>query len=143
MGPLVAHDPVATASVLTTGMGAGPRRAVRAVLPAFRAFYKLCHGIDDAAIAAAPARVRSGLDRIAAELGPSGHLVGNAFSVADLTAAALLAPIVLPPEFPYPPPEPRPRHFLALRGSLEGHPAFRWVLETYRRHRGTSAAIAG
>jgi len=124
-------------------MGAGARRAVRAVLPAFRAFYKLRHGIDDAAIAVAPARVRAGLDRIAAELGPSGHLVGDAFSVADLTAAALFSPIVLPPEFPYPPPEPRPRHVLALRASLEGHPAFRWVLETYRRYRGTSAAIAG
>ena len=69
--------------------------------------------------------------------------MGDAFSVADLTAAALFSPIVLPPEFPYPPPEPRPRHVLALRASLEGHPAFRWVLETYRRHRGTSAAIAG
>ena len=90
-----------------------------------------------------PARVRAGLDRIVAELGPSGHLAGDAFSVADLTAAALLSPIVLPPEFPYPPPEPRPQHFVALRASLEGHPAFRWVLETYRRHRGTSAAITG
>jgi len=143
VGPLFAHDPVSAGTVLTTGMGAGARRAVRAVLPAFRAFYKLRHGIDDAAIAAAPARVRAGLDRIVAELGPSGHLVGDAFNVADLTAAALLSPIVLPPEFPYPPPEPRPRHFVALRASLEGHPAFRWVLETYRRHRGTSAAIAG
>src|SRR6266478_375943 len=119
------------------------QRAVRAVLPAFRAFYKLRHGIDDAAIAAAPARMRAGLDRIVAELGPSGHLVGDAFSVADLTAAALLSPIVLPPEFPYPPPGPRPQHLTALRASLEGHPAFRWVLEIYRRHRGTSAAIAG
>ena len=143
VGPLFAHDPVSAGNVLTTGMGAGARRAVRAVLPAFRAFYKLRHGIDDAAIAAAPARVRAGLDRIVAELGPSGHLVGDAFSVADLTAAALFSPIVLPPEFPYPPPEPRPRHVLALRASLEGHPAFRWVLETYRRYRGTSAAIAG
>src|SRR5437773_4364609 len=142
VGPLFAHDPVSAGNVLTTGMGPGARRAVRAVLPAFRAFYKLRHGIDDAAIAAAPARVRAGLDRIVAELGPSGHLVGDAFSVADLTAAALLSPIVLPPEFPYPPPGPRPQHLIALRASLEGHPAFRWVLETYRRHRGTSAAIA-
>src|SRR5205823_4330404 len=69
VGPLFAHDPVSAGSVLTTGMGAGARRAVRAVLPAFRAFYKLRHGIDDAAIAVAPARVRAGLDRIAAELG--------------------------------------------------------------------------
>src|SRR5438552_7493246 len=143
VGPLFAHDPVSAGTVLTTGMGAGAQRAVHAVLPAFRAFYKLRHGIDDAAIAAAPARVRVGLDRIVAEVGPSGYLVGDAFSVAVLTAAALLSPIVLPPEFPYPPPGPRPRHLTALRASLEGHPAFRWVLETYRRHRGTSAAIAG
>ena len=102
VGPLFAHDPVSAGSVLTTGMGAGARRAVRAVLPAFRAFYKLRHGIDDAAIAVAPARVRAGLDRIAAELGPSGHLVGDAFSVADLTAAALFSPIVLPPGVPVP-----------------------------------------
>ena len=60
MGPLFAHDPVSAGTVLTTGMGAGAQRAVRAVLPAFRAFYKLRHGIDDAAIAAAPARVRAG-----------------------------------------------------------------------------------
>src|SRR5207247_9285630 len=105
--------------------------------------YQRPPGSDDAATAAAPARVRAGLDRIVAELEPPGHLVGDAFSVADLTAAALLSPIVLPPEFPYPPPGPRPQHLLALRASLEGHPAFRWVLETYRRHRGTSAAIAG
>src|SRR6266404_6322264 len=143
VGPLFAHDPVSAGTVLTTVMGAGAQRAVRAVLPAFRAFYKLRHGIDDAAIAAAPARVRAGLDRIVAELGPSGHLVGDAFSVADLTAAALLSPIVLPPEFPYPPPGPPPQHLTALRASLEGHPAFRWVLDIYRRHRGTSAAIAG
>src|SRR5207244_475010 len=33
-----------------------------------------------------------------------------------------------------------PQHLTALRASLEGHPAFRWVLEIYRQHRGTSAA---
>ena len=143
LGPLFAHDPVSAGSVLTSGMGAGARRAVLAALPAFRTFYKWRHGIDEASIAAAPARVRAGLDRIAMELGPSGYHVGDAFSVADLTAAALLAPIVLPPESPYLPPEPRPPQFLALRASLEGHAAFSWVLETYRRHRGTSAAIAG
>src|SRR2546430_16684269 len=87
--------------------------------PATTEIYPLSlHDALPISIAAAPARVRAGLDRIVAELGPSGHLVGDAFSVADLTAAALLSPIVLPPEFPYPPPEPRPRHFLALRAPL-------------------------
>ena len=142
VGPLFAQDPIGVVSVLTTGMGAGAERAARAVLPAFRAFYKLRHRIDDPAIAAAPGRVRAGLDRIAAEVGPSGYLVGDTFSVADLTAAALLSPIVQPPEYPYPPPEPRPPHFQALRDSLQGHPAFGWVLDIYRRRRGQSAEIS-
>ena len=52
--------------------------------------------------------MRAALDRLEAELQPSGYLVGERFSVADLTAAALLAPVVLPPEFPYRPPGPLP-----------------------------------
>ena len=91
---------------------------------------------------AAPAKVRIALDRIAAEVQPSGHPVGDNFSVADLTAAALLSPIVLPPERAYRPPEPLPESFCALRASLADHAGFRWVAETYRRHRGTSAEVA-
>jgi glutathione S-transferase len=34
--------------------------------------------------------VADALDRISRELQPSGYLVGEAFSVADLTAAAML-----------------------------------------------------
>ena len=40
------------------------------------------------------------MDRIERERGPSGYLVGDSFTVADLTAAAILSPLVRPPEFP-------------------------------------------
>ena len=46
-------------------------------------------------------KVVEALDRIEAELDGRDHLVGDSFTVADLTAAALLAPVILPPEFPY------------------------------------------
>ncbi len=46
--------------------------------------------------------ILAAMDRLEAELEPSGYLVGEQFSVADLTAAALLYPAVMPPEFPYP-----------------------------------------
>ena len=51
-----------------------------------------------------------GGDKVEAELQPSGYLVGDRFSVADLTAAALLFPLVRPPETPHliPPPLPEP-----------------------------------
>src|SRR2546430_2718004 len=83
------------------------------------------------------------LDRLEAELQPSGYLVGDRFSVADLTAAALLAPVVfLPPEFPYAPPGPLPAPVARWREAFAGRRASHWAAEMYRRHRGTSAEIA-
>src|SRR3954447_9972163 len=49
---------------------------------------------------AARDRVLAGLDRLEAELGNRDYLAGDRFSVADLTAASLLYPLVLPPEGP-------------------------------------------
>src|SRR5437764_320567 len=76
------------------------------------------------------------------ELQPSGYLLGERFSVADLAAAALLAPLVFPPEWPYPLPGPLPARAAALSDAFAAHPGVRWVREMYRRHRGTSAALA-
>ena len=87
-------------------------------------------------------KVLAGLDRLEAELRPSGYLVGDRFSVADLTAAALFAPLVMPPEFPYELPQPLPGPLARFRESIASRPGFRWVAETYRRHRGRSAEIA-
>ena len=46
-------------------------------------------------------KVRAAFDRVEADVGPSGYLVGESFTVADLTAASILGLIVVPPEFPY------------------------------------------
>src|SRR5437867_3114811 len=86
---------------------------------------------------------RRALARLEAELQPSGYLVGDRFSVADLTAAALLAPVVfLPPEFPYAPPGPLPAPVRRWREAFAGRRASHWAAEMYRRHRGRSAEIA-
>jgi glutathione S-transferase len=82
------------------------------------------------------------MDRLAKELQPSGYLVGDRFSVADLTAAALLSPLVRPPEFPYKAAGPLPEPLAKIRESVASHPAFLWTLETYRNHRGESAEVA-
>ena len=85
--------------------------------------------------------MRRGLDRIEAELSPSGYLVGEAFSVADLTAASLLAPLVRPPGTLWAqlgdPPEPAQR----IADEVAGRKAFQWVVGMFHRHRGSSAAI--
>jgi glutathione S-transferase len=77
------------------------------------------------------------LDRIESERDGRDFLVGETFTLADLTAAALLYPTVWPPEFPYELPDPPRWEFLE---PMRDHPAFDWISETWRRHRGVSAA---
>lgn len=78
------------------------------------------------------------LDRIEAERGGRDYLVGDEFTVADLTGAALLYPLVWPPEFQYELPDPPPSPFFE---SVREHPARQWISEVWRRHRGSSAAV--
>jgi glutathione S-transferase len=77
------------------------------------------------------------LDRIESERNGGDHLVGEEFTVADLTAASLLYPLVWPPEFQYDLPE---RPAWAFLEPLHDHPALAWISEIWRRHRGTPAA---
>jgi glutathione S-transferase len=89
-------------------------------------------------------KVRAAFDRIEAEVGPSGYLVGESFTVADLTAASILAIIVIPPQFPYTklPAGERAAQFRRFRDSLTDRPGFSWVEEMYARHRAGSAEVA-
>jgi glutathione S-transferase len=76
----------------------------------------------------------AGLDRLEAELSGSGEfLVGNRFSVADLTAAALFYPLVLPPEGPWQP--VRTAAFEEFQSTVRERSGFRWVEDTFRRLR--------
>jgi glutathione S-transferase len=83
-------------------------------------------------------RVRAAFDKLEADVGPSGYLVGESFTVADLTAASILGLIVVPPEFPYIKvhPDERTARFRRFRDALEDRPGFRWVEAMYARHRG-------
>jgi glutathione S-transferase len=142
MGAAFARDPNAAIDVLTTGMAPGNRRMMYAASRVFRAYYRSRHAINDATIAASRGRIAAALDRIDAAIGPAGYLVGDRFSVADLTAAAMLALIVGPPEFPYPPTPPTPPEIADYRAAIAARPACAWALEMYRRHRGRSAEVA-
>jgi glutathione S-transferase len=98
------------------------------------AFTALRYGVrseDDAE--GARQKVLAALDRLEAELGTNEFLVGDRFSVADLTAAALFYPLVLPPEGPDlgDPPDA----FQRFRAPLEDRRGYQWVAETYRRDR--------
>jgi glutathione S-transferase len=87
-------------------------------------------------------RVGATLDRIEAKLGEGDYLAGDSFSLADLTLAALLFPIVQPPEFQYTYPA-APPGLESYRDELRSRRAFGWVEEMWRRHRPESAEVEG
>ena len=130
------------AALMATGFGPVAQTLYRAAFPAVRAIMRLDMRIDDAGAELGRAKIAAALDRIAAELGPHGYLVGDRFSVADLTAAALLYPIVQPAEHPYQAPAPMPAAAATLCASFRNHPAFRWAEDLYRRHRGVAMDLA-
>lgn len=103
-----------------------------------RGYTKLRWGAADGeAAAAARAGIVAAMDRLEAELEANGgdYLVGESFSVADLTAAALFYPVVGPEGAPIPPGQPMPAGFESFREGLSSRPGFVWVEETFRRHR--------
>lgn len=85
--------------------------------------------------AAAEAKVVAALDRLDAELDGREYLAGPRFSVADLTVAALLYPLVLPPQAPWRPTW-LPDSWIRLNSENGDRPGVRWAAEMYRRHRG-------
>jgi glutathione S-transferase len=100
------------------------------------------YGINGDSTAQGWDKTAAAMDRLEAELGGRDYLVGEGFTVADLTAAALFHPLVRPPEAQYEVPDPLPEALVRRRESFASRPGFRWVQEMYRRHRGQSAEVA-
>jgi glutathione S-transferase len=97
---------------------------------------------DESAAATAREKIVAALNRLEAELEGNGggeFLVGEEFSVADLTAASLFYPIVGPDEGPLPPEVPTPPALERFRAGISDRPGYAWVEETFRRHRQPAA----
>ena len=90
---------------------------------------------DEEAARVAREKLAAGFDRIEAELGDGDYLVGDSFTVADLTAASLFNPVVLPDEGPVPNSVPAPRGMLEFRAPHEDRRAYVWIEEMFTRHR--------
>ena len=99
--------------------------------------YYWCAGAD-----AGCALTKEALDFVARHSAQTGYLVGDRFSVADLTAAAILQPTCLPPEYPVVVPEPRPAGWQRWLDRWHDHAGCDYVRRMYREHRSVSAAIA-
>jgi len=133
----IGRDPELSSRALrTTGSISLPGRAAALMVRGTARRY----GGSEQVMDEARERVRAGCERVVAEVRPSGYLVGDAFSVADLTAASILYPVASPPEFQYTLPEYPP----ALEEFAATLPAeaVEWVRRMWREHRPGSAEVA-
>lgn len=89
---------------------------------------------SEQAEAAARETIVAACDRLEAELEGRKHLAGDSFSVADLTAAALFYPLVLPAEGPSIL-TGLPHSAQPFLEELRPRPAWAWVERTYARFR--------
>lgn len=132
-------DPDLMLSAFTPDLRGMRRLGARAMYPLIRRRSVADFSIDERSVALAEDKCRAACERFRVELGPSGYLVGGRLTVADLTLAALLAPLVAPEQFPYPQPQRGHPRLADVRDLLEEHGAGEWTREVYARHRGGSA----
>jgi len=139
--PLFRQDPDVALRVLTTGMPDEAYQRLRPLRRIFPAFYRFRHRISDSTLEADRATVQAALDRIEQERQGRPYLVGDAFTVADLTAAALLGPALQPPEIQYPLRVELPPYLQDYRATVLKQPAAQWAAGIYRLHRGGSMEV--
>jgi glutathione S-transferase len=117
----------------------GPLGKAKPVVGAYaRAYTSIRWGAnsEESAVQAREAVVAA-FDRLEQELdrGEGEFLVGDSLSVADVTAASLFYPVVVPPEGPLDPDLPRPPALDRFRQSLSERRGYKWVQDTFRKHR--------
>ena len=143
MSPLFRQDPDIALRMLTTGMPDEAYRRLRPLLLIFPTYYRFRHKISNANLEKDRASVAVALDRIEQQRQGREYLVGHTFTIADLTAASLLGPVLQPPELQYPLRVPLPSYVQQYRATVLKHPAAQWAASIYRLHRGRSAETPG
>ncbi len=127
------------------GVPAWEDRLARRAWPAFERLISGALGIQPGGQARDEATVFAELDHVAGLLADGRpYLCGERFTAADLTFAALSAPVTVPAQYgtPLPPRDVLAPAFAAIVQRAREHPAGRHALEMFARHRGVTATAA-
>jgi len=121
-----------------TGVPAWQRRALPFAYPVVVRIIDRYLDVTPATAAQSEATVRVSFDAVAERLSDGRpYLCGERFSAADLTFASLSAPMLMPPEYgvPLPQPEELPAAMAATVRELREHPAGAHALRMFREER--------
>jgi glutathione S-transferase len=136
----LAARPGRIAKGLFSAQPAGVRLVGKLVAPLLeRALCRKYH-LDDKGIAEARREIGEALDRLERETNgdPTRYLVGDELSIADITAASLLGPLVAPAGSPWAVSGKTPdvlASIAELRAELSKRPAWAWVEARYAQDR--------
>jgi glutathione S-transferase len=134
---LLQDDRLFLASVLA-GVGGVERALFRALAPAIKKLMRVGMKIDDEGAERSLGHIQSVFDTVGELLADGrSYLVGKAFGAADLTFAALAAPILLPRNYgsPLPSLDELPSELLVQVEEFRSSPAGDFALRIYRDHR--------
>jgi glutathione S-transferase len=110
---------------------------VRRFFPAMRWVFRRKLRMNAKNVARSRATIDAGLTWLESQIKtPTQYLVGDRLTVADLTAAALLAPLACPDEHPVYGSTRYRSGIGPLVSEWQDRPAFGWVRAMYRNHRG-------
>ncbi|PCJ29882.1 MAG: hypothetical protein COA99_19070 [Moraxellaceae bacterium] len=111
------------------------KKMVSALFPLFKVYYHYRHQFNANDIGEAEANVQRAIDRFEMELGDKDFLVGDQFSVADLTAAAFFYPMVQPEQYPYPFDPVAQKAIEKIFEPFESRRLIKWVRGIYQMYR--------
>jgi glutathione S-transferase len=136
----LAARPGSIAKRLFSTQTAGIRLVGELVAPVLERGLRRKYRLDDEGIAQARRDIGEALDRLEAETkgDPKRYLVGDELSIADITAASLLGPLVAPAGSPWAAARKTadtPASVTELRAELSKRPAWAWVEARYAQDR--------
>lgn len=120
-----------------------PARLIgKAMMPLIRKGLKQLHRMSVKRVAASHLAINEALTRIETLLKGhvEGYLVGTQLSLADITAASMIGPLIGPVGSPWDNDELIPAVLSCARQAARARPAGQWALRIYREHRTPASA---
>ncbi len=132
---LFEHDRGAVGALFAIQQARAKRWFYAAAMPVMCPMLRKLDDINAGSAARGEAALSAALERIVKRTSATGYLCGDRFSLADLTAAALLFPLVLPEQLSFAIPERARPALEAWRDRWQEKPGTEWVRRIFREYR--------